>query len=1027
MYLWVRRIVVVAFAVGIFAVGLGGWYAYFYYTDPSMVRQYVVAALEAALPGAQVELACPDGLSLGGLKLDDVRIRKLDENGVGQEVVRIPRITIHLDRQQLAQGLVRIHKIILEKPTAVLSRGPNGQWDVTDWIGKKPLRLEQPLDIEVHHGSARLRGLDGVTDARVPATFDQIDAAFSLQAPASLSWKGTFHHPTSGPVRFVGSADLEERRGQGEFDSLSPFPIADLLGMLPPERSTALKELTRLDGQARIRVAYDFHQGAAGWVWNGQAVGGFDRLGLDHPKLPMPVRDASGTFVMDRAGFQLTHGVLRLGNASAVLTLKAAGWSFSDVSVAGEVRDLELNDSVARRLPDRQQLLWQKFSPRGLVDVSGRARFKDGVWGATGQADFRQASILFNKFPYPVEQLRGRIELFPDGRVGIAATGLAGGRPLRIQGKMSDLIRAQEIQVELAGEGIPIDRRLREALPAAGAAVFDRFTTSGTTDFVARVRRQKEDTPLDFSIEADLHCPAARCDWFPYSLERVSGHLSITPFRTDFRDFVGTSRGAKVQIEGRTIKLDGGTHVEVLVRAAGLALDDKLRQALPPAQLPVWEGLKPQGRADLAATIIKTPETPLDVRLAIEPLGATVTPKVFPYRLDDLTGRIDYHDQRASWKELKARHGEVTLRSAGEVRTTAEGGVLRLANLDCPALAVDQDFRSALPPGLASVCDFLGPDRPLAAHFQSIEVDWTSDNHRPPRYFFEGQFATRQATLVPALPLRDVTGQVTLLGKGAGEHRTIEGNLALQSIAVSGFQASNLAARLDVEDDRLRLSNAQADFYGGKLYLDLRSSIGSRPRYECDLTGYRARLASYLREQSSRPASADGLVDWKLFLKGEPARGSSLAGGGRIILREADIQGLPIVQDLFRLLSLHIPTRRAFDEVDCGFRLEDRVAVIQKLELLGPEEIVGPSLSLINVGEGTVDLDDYRLELTLGARYARGRLRIPGITPLFNAAVDNLVEIPVGGTLTNPIVLVDALPGLKRMLDRPRFPGRSGR
>ena len=214
--------------------------------------------------------------------------------------------------------------------------------------------------------------------------------------------------------------------------------------------------------------------------------------------------------------------------------------------------------------------------------------------------------------------------------------------------------------------------------------------------------------------------------------------------------------------------------------------------------------------------------------------------------------------------------------------------------------------------------------------------------------------------------------------------------------------------------------------YDGQLIGSVKASCDAAPKYECVLDGYNARLGKYVREISKAAPTLDGLVDFRLFLHGA-AGDPGMHGGGRLVIREADIQGLPIVQDLFRLLSFQAPTGRAFDEVDCNFRFEGRQALVQKLELLGPAEVMGPSLSLFNVGEGVVDLDTLKIHMTLAPRFARGRWKIPIFTDVMNAASDNLVEIPVGGTLSDPTPLVDTLPGLRRAFEMPArlLPARS--
>lgn len=1029
MYAWIRRILVLLVGGALFGAGVAGWIAYFHYTDPETIRKAVLSAVAKALPGCTARIGSIEGRLLGGLRIHDFVLLADDGEGKQRELARFPEVSIVLGQEQLMEGRLRIKRLVFERPALRFRRGPDGRWDFERWFTGKPVRFDWSVDLLVKNGAVAFEDAEpGLGD--VGAT--GVDLSIELRPPSDLSWKGRLLGDLIGACQTSGQVHLEARRGRGEATTEDAVDLAALWKRLPAQwkarrlSARLALEAARIErptGRLRLHATGEGRLGEHGFDWNASAAGTVEGLGFAHPSLPYPMARGEGRFLVRKDGLEVDRFSCSFGPARVKGRGTLPGFDAAKMEATADASGVPFSDEVFRAMPGELQQLWNRFSPEGSANLHADCRAVDGRRVVTGYADLVDASLLFVKFPYPVEKANGRIELGVDGRVVVDARGLAGQHPVFLRGAVEGLDRPTMLDFELSAKGIPLDERLRAALPPSTAKVFDQFTVQGQTDVQCRISRRGPTEPVDFLIEADVRCQTASCEWFPYPLEAVAGHATITPHRSDFRDFVGSSRGATVQIEGRTIDTPDGVRVEVDVRGAKVPLDERLRAALPISQRGVWEAIRPEGKVDLWCAVAHVPGSPLDVRLLVEPKGAAVTPAVFPYRLHDLEGRIEYHDRRAWWKDVKARHGAVAIQCSGDVRTTAEGGVLRLTNLACPELPVDKDFRAALPPGLVAVADFLAPDRPLAASFRTIEVDWQQDNSRPPRYFFEGSFACANAILIPSVGLKNVSGRVSLLGQGFGAQRTIQGNLALDACKVASFQVTGVSGRLDVRDENLRVSNLQGDFYGGKVYIDLRSFVGDNPRYECDVTGYRARLASYIREQTTAPPTVDGLVDIKLHLRGDSANVEKLDGGGRVVVRQADIGGLPIIQDLFRILSLHAPNGRAFEEVDCSFTFQNRLAIIDRLELLGPDDIVGPSLSLMSVGAGSVNLDNYRLSLVLAPRYARGRLRIPLVSDLVNAASDNLVEIPVGGTLTHPVPLIDTLPGLKRMLDLPpRFP-----
>ena len=153
-----------------------------------------------------------------------------------------------------------------------------------------------------------------------------------------------------------------------------------------------------------------------------------------------------------------------------------------------------------------------------------------------------------------------------------------------------------------------------------------------------------------------------------------------------------------------------------------------------------------------------------------------------------------------------------------------------------------------------------------------------------------------------------------------------------------------------------------------------------------------------------------------IFLEGSGKDIGRLKGRGKLDVLDADIDHLPILQDLFRIGNLQPPCGRAFEEVNCDFRIEDRMVRIETLDLLGPPNLIGPSFNLFSDGEGTLKIDSGDLNLAVSARWGRGRLRVPVLTQSFNLASDQVWSFNITGQLENPIITPAPLKGFFRFL-----------
>src|SRR5205823_6591353 len=98
-------------------------------TNPTAIRQQVVARLRAHMPGAVVDLESAHLRLLGGISFSELRLtsRNRKEN---TEFAYVPHGTILLDKEMLSKRKVVIKGMDLPKTKLHIIRGPDGIWNV---------------------------------------------------------------------------------------------------------------------------------------------------------------------------------------------------------------------------------------------------------------------------------------------------------------------------------------------------------------------------------------------------------------------------------------------------------------------------------------------------------------------------------------------------------------------------------------------------------------------------------------------------------------------------------------------------------------------------------------------------------------------------------------------------------------------------------------------------------------------------------------------------------------------------------
>lgn len=1026
MYRWLRKVFVVLFAVTVFGGGGLAWYAYVHYTDPETVRRLAVKAASEALPGSRIEVASASFCFIGGVRLSGIQVVPNADQGNDVPAVDCTRISLVPDRDQLLRGQLQFQKVILDGLQLHLHRDDQGVWNIARWIREKPLLFEYGAEVQLRNCQVRISDdLGGIPNQ----TLDDITASFQLVPGSTVRWEVTGEHSLLQQLQSTGTADTVKKTIQVKAECKTA--LDSMVNQLPAFRPLLqMFQVESLGGSLGLKLTADLARNQDTVQWNGRIEGNIHKGNFRSAKLPHPVTDADATFTLTREGLDLPRLRFIFGPAWGEISAQLPGWDIERMLVNASMWGLPLDNNLYRCLPERQQSIWEKFSPSGKTDLRAQIRRRDGEWQVTGDASLSEVSIRFFKFPYPVLQGTGRLVLHPDGQLTIDGQGMAGDRNVNVSGRIDSLKPNSAVNFVLRADQIPIDQKLRQAfveLPEAAQTVLDKFDVAGQCNVTANFTREEGQNQIEFDIKADITCSRCVCAWFPYPLQDVQGTLLITRYKTEFVHFTGLRGRAAVQVGGKILKTTDGPQLEILVSGRNVPLDATLKSALQPQWLSAWDALQPRGSVGIDCLIVKQSTLPTEVSLSIDPKDVVITPKAFPYELHNLHGRIRVENGQIHWSGvgeeplMLAQHGDNLLFSSrGSFQVVDDWAILSIADLKCMGLTVDQDLRRAVPETLGAAFDFLAPSRPIDLQLNGLEITWPLDHSTGPTTYVDATIQLRDTSLIPSVGVNHVSGTVTLAGSCSDHHKKFKGEIVLSTIEINGFRVNNLTTPLEIDGLRVDLPKFKGDFYSGKVTGEFYSVVGDHPAYQCSLNVVNASLRNYVWSSHQNPPSIDGIVDAGLMLTGSGSTIGVLNGAGSIRIRQADIYRFPVIYDLVRLVLLEEPNDRVFDDVLCDFTLRDQLMLITKLEL------TGPSLSLMSEKPGgRMNLKTNQIAITMKTRWAKGRLNIPLISETLNTANDQLGLVQVRGTLQSPDIWVEAMPGVRkffengaRMLDR---------
>jgi hypothetical protein len=1019
---WLVRGLVFGVLLGL---GAGGW-LYQRLTNPAAVRQQVLDNLIARMPGALITVESAHMRLLGGIAFNRLRLARRDDPAQA-EFAYFPAGVIYHDKDKLVRGKVAVRKIELPGARLHLVRGPDGRWNLHDILGPVNPNESVPT-VVVQDGTLLVEDHQTGPEGTALEIKDVHLTLLNDPAPV-VRFHGTGRCDWLGPMEVNGSWNRESTEV-----ALSVHVSQVDIGLPLVERLAAycpaLAEHARhLEGTAAVTVDLAYHPHALR-PWTHDLRVQLHDGKCCHPQLPLPLEQLA--FRARCLDGQVTVEQLSARAGGAVLRLRAARAHALDVHAdldgVLEASLLPVDAKFFDNLPADLQKIRRAYSPVGHVSLTCAFARRAGRWSYHSVIRPDKLTVKFEKFPYPLGRLTGSLEhdLDPERHLDLLRVDLqgygTGAQPVHIKGMVSGEGPNPAVDVHVTGRDVPLDQTLHDALPRRHRQLATAFHPQGLADFDAHIFRHQGVRGFDSTYHIDFHDAGVRYTAFPYPLEHVRGQLDIGPGSWRFADFHGTHNGGEVTCAGRSDESPQGDHLVIHIAGQNVLMDQDLADALKrQAELEqCWEEFSPSGRMCFQARVDCLPvRAPLvDVTVSAG-AGCSIQPAFFRYGLADLTGEVQFTNrtsvpgQREVWvKHFGGRHRNtvLTLRQA-HVFLKPEGGLWAdLHDLTGTPVVPDADLLGALPPVLARACAGLGLRDPVDLKVHQLTMDTHGPRDPAPVVYWDGEMHFHDAALDAGVALDHVLGAAACRGKYDGSKLVgLDGNLLLDQVVIFKQPFRDVHSDLVVTADQpetLRLRNLAGHLYRGTVGGEAAVEFGPQVRYVLDLAAVGVELDAFGRHNLESGTQLSGLASARLSLNGRGADLKNLEGKGRIdIDPNARLYNLPLLLDLFKVLSLRPPDGTAFEQAHAAFTIRGPRVLVNQVDLFGN------SFSLR--GQGEMNLNGTDISLDFYAIWASVIQMLPPVIKDIPPAVSqNLLKVKMRGDLGHVQCIKEPVPVL---------------
>ncbi len=357
-------------------------------------------------------------------------------------------------------------------------------------------------------------------------------------------------------------------------------------------------------GAVDVRAVLEFD----GYRWRHDVTVRSMNLSFAHYKFPYRLEEAQGTITY-RDDF-LQANLLAFSGAQPV-QLEAhwrdpTGFPVGWVEVRAD--DIQIDAKLLAALPEKTRKLVQALNARGQMHCYVR------MWRSQPDGPMHKhvlltpngCSVQYERFPYPIQNIRGVLEMIDDAWSFRNLEGFNGKARITGQGHLRATLEGNELLLNLSGAEVQLDEQLRDALRPNEQQVWHMLRPRGACNLSAEVRYVVEKQHLSVAVRAETLPETTSIEpaHFPYRMDKLhalleyrDGKLTIDRLRAEHGAVrILTSGNGQFHPDGRwRLALEG-------LAVDRLRLDRDLIQALPERlKRPLLE-ISPSGPVSLSGS-----------------------------------------------------------------------------------------------------------------------------------------------------------------------------------------------------------------------------------------------------------------------------------------------------------------------------------------------------------------------------------------------------------------------------------------
>ncbi|MCD6393869.1 MAG: hypothetical protein J7M40_10210 [Planctomycetes bacterium] len=714
---------------------------------------------------------------------------------------------------------------------------------------------------------------------------------------------------------------------------------------------------------------------------------------------PYPLKHLTGTLKLPQSteANDIVFENLRCSHGDVKLVISGKAF-MADDEWGHDVRvfsdNMHLDETLYEALDAQQKVLWETFSPTGNAKIDFRFGCKPG--GPVEEklvVDLDGAGALYEHFPYPLENLTGRVIV--DGEQvtlkNIVSRYEGDDRLITLNGSVVGITSdSPRFNMVIDANSVPIDATLRAALPEKQRRFYEHFEMDAITHSVITVfPNELGRRSVEYIAKVRIRDASMMYRGFPLPLTDVDVDAELTADVIVIKKMTARNGSGQIAVSGHIYPATERVAKPgycLAIRADQLQLDDEWLSKLPPKAAEAATKLKPRGRINIAGDInidSQKPDCP-EFRLEIECLGNSFHLAQLPLPVENVTGRIEI--------------------------TTAN---VRLKNLRIPNIALDEHLAKVLPQDAGKAYESFSPTGVVDLTID--EAQFSTDTKDRTQIDLAGKMILVDCELGGIGRFSGMDGVLDFEGSYMTNEGLLAGSadLSASGLTIKARTLTDIQAAIvyEPEDKTFVSRDFGARLCGGRISGDaeiIQQESGQMCYYIATVFDGiefgNLMNAGRTAQEGPMPIAAKGRLSGSLNLQGGTDRANSQKGRLSIGVRDMQLARRSFLGKILAAMQLNNPTDYIFSEMSVDAFVKGSDLVLQDVYMSGESTVL--------LGKGRIDMQNNALDLEFTSYGSVVTSRPSFLETLARGLGAAVIKVKVQGSVDEPRIVTTHLPGL---------------